>query len=135
MAKLSEAEQVEKFMAELEHPFKAELEALRNIIKNANSKLQERVKWNSPSYYYQADFAAFNLHKKDVLHLVLVFPQGIVGAETGILEGDYKDRRMVYFTNMADVKAKQAALEQVINAWVERMEGRRYAQPDTILSP
>jgi hypothetical protein len=40
----------------------------------------------------------------------------------GLLEGDYKDRRMAYFKDMADVKAKKKALEKVVNEWVKLHE-------------
>lgn len=36
----------------------------------------------------------------------------------GLLEGDYKDRRMAYFSDMKDAKAKEAALTKVVNDWV-----------------
>jgi hypothetical protein len=34
----------------------------------------------------------------------------------------YPDRRMVYFTDMADVKAKQPALVRAIKEWIERID-------------
>ncbi len=111
-------ELVDEYIARLEHPFKKELEAVRKIILKANPKMQERIKWNSPSFFYHSDFGAFHLRDTSRLHLVLVFPNGIVADGGGLLEGDYKDRRMVYFTSMKDVKAKQATLEKVVNAWI-----------------
>ena len=107
-------------MNNLEHPFKKELEALRNIIKSSNPKICERIKWNAPSYYYgKYDFGAFNLRETKKVHLVLVFPSGIVKDETGLLEGEYKDRRMVYFYSMEDIEKKKVALENIVNKWID----------------
>ena len=46
-------ETVDEYMAALDHPFKAEVEALRAIIKGVNPNITEQVKWNSPSYRYK----------------------------------------------------------------------------------
>lgn len=96
--KLTAAEQVEALMAALDHPLKAEIEALRAIIKTAGPELAERVKWNAPSYYLgKHDMAAFNLRQTGFVQLVLVFPGGLmIEDRRGLLEGDYKDRRLLY---------------------------------------
>ncbi len=46
-------ETVDEYMAALDHPFKAEVEALRAIIKGVNPNITEQVKWNAPSYRYK----------------------------------------------------------------------------------
>lgn len=119
MKKQSGPEQVQAMMTALEHPLKDVVEAVRQIILAANPKLQERVKWNSPSFYYQKDFAAFNLRQQGFVQLVIVFHDGAMIADRmGLLEGDYKDRRLASFHSMADVEAKKEALVQVVNQWV-----------------
>ncbi len=113
---------VDEFMAGVEHPLKAEIEALRSIIKNAGPKLTERVKWNAPSYFYVEDLAAFNLRQQKFVQLILLFPKGLVADENNIMQGDWKDRREARFTNMDDVKAKQKALEIIVKDWVALIE-------------
>ncbi len=120
--KKDDAEKINDFMNTLEHPFKAEVEALRVIIRNVNSKIAERIKWNAPSYYYQTDMAAFNLHQKKFVQLILIFPKGLINDGTGLLKGDWKDRREARFYNMEDIESKKAALEKIITEWVELME-------------
>lgn len=118
---------VDEFIEQLEHPFKAEVQAVRTIILKADRRIQERVKWNAPSFYYGKDLAAFNLHAKDCAQLVLLFPNGLVDDPTGLLEGEFKDRRWVKFYSGADVKKKSAALRSIIDLWVKLVEqqGRR----------
>ena len=120
--KAGDAAAVTALMAELTHPHKAEVEALRKIIKGANKKLNERVKWNAPSYFYTADFAAFNLHQEAFVQLILLFPYGLIEDDSGLLLGDWKDKREARFQDMKEVKAKQAALVRVINQWVEKAD-------------
>ena len=113
---------VDAFMQALNHPLKSEITAVRSIILHANDKIAERVKWNSPSFYYKEDFAAIHLRQQKFVHLVLVFPKGLVEDKTGLLEGNYKDRRMAYFYNMADIEAKKSTLEKVVDDWVTLMD-------------
>ncbi len=120
--KAGDAAAVTALMATLKHPHKAEVEALRQIIMAANAKLNERVKWNAPSYFYKADFASFNLHQQDFVQLILLFPQGLIDDDSGLLLGTWKDRREARFQDMKDVQAKQAALQRVVNKWVEKMD-------------
>ena len=113
---------VDAFMLALQHPLKAEIEVVRNIILHANDKIAERVKWNSPSFYYKDDFAAIHVRQQKFVHLVLVFPKGIVEDDSDLLEGNFKDRRMAYFYNLKDIETKKSTLEKVVNDWVSLMD-------------
>ena len=121
---MGDAEKVSAFMAALDHPFKAEIEVLRGIIRTAGPKLGERIKWNGPSYHLgKCDMAAFNLHAKDFVQLVFVFPNGTMIADRrGVLEGDYTDRRLAKFQNMADIERKRPALEVIVGEWIALVE-------------
>lgn len=116
--KLTDAEQVTEFMDKLGHPLKAEIEAVRNIIRNANPKISERIKWNAPSYYTSADLLTFNPRSLKNVHLVF-HHIAIVQVQSPLLEGDYKDRRMVYFTDMQDIEGKKSELERILNEYVQ----------------
>lgn len=115
--KLSDAEQVIAYMNKLEHPLKAEIEAIRSIIKNVSPEIAERIKWNAPSYYTSADLLTFNPRSVKKVHLVF-HNEAIVKVKSGLLEGGYKDRRMVYFKDMAEVEANRKELERVIKDYV-----------------
>jgi hypothetical protein len=109
---------VDEFLAGLDHPFKAELEAVRDIILDVHPEITEQVKWNAPSFSYSGYLATFSLHRRE--HLLLIFHDGaILDDQDGLLEGDYPDRRMVHFTSMADVEAKRPRLEAAIREWIE----------------
>lgn len=113
---------VAEYMQKLEHPLKAEIEALRGIIKGANPAIAERIKWNAPSYHaHGQDFLTFNHRMTDRVHLIFHHAK-IVEIGSPLLEGDYKDRRMVYFENMGAVLAKQAELEGIIQKLLELIQ-------------
>ena len=119
MAKKKES--VDEYMARLEHPFKAEVQVLRDIIKGVSSHIAEEVKWNAPSYRYKDYICTFNLRATQHVHLIFHNPN-IASIHSDILEGNYPDRRMTYFASMDDVKAKQAALEYVVRTLVDGMD-------------
>ncbi|MBK8135995.1 MAG: DUF1801 domain-containing protein [Chloroflexi bacterium] len=109
---------VDAFMAELDHPLKAGVQAVRDIIKGVHPGIGELVKWNAPSYVYSnADFVTFNLWKKDAIHLVFHHPACVTIASP-LLEGDYPTRRMLYLSDMADIAAKRAELERIVGEMV-----------------
>jgi len=39
---------VDEFMENLDHPFKAEVQIVRDIIKNVNKDITEEIKWKAP---------------------------------------------------------------------------------------
>lgn len=118
--KKDDATLVREYMEKLEHPMKAEIEAVRKIIKEANEKISERIKWNAPSYYTQEDLVTFNHRNEKQVHLVFHHKE-IVNIQSELLKGDYKDRRMVYFDNMAAVKKNKKELVNIINELVLRV--------------
>jgi uncharacterized protein YdhG (YjbR/CyaY superfamily) len=116
--KPTDEEQVKDWMNKLEHPLKAEIDAVRKIIKETNSSIHEHIKWNAPSYYTSADIVTFNLRATKHVHLVFHHPT-IVKIKSTLLEGDYKDRRMLYLPDMKAVKANKKELQRIINESVQ----------------
>jgi hypothetical protein len=115
---VNKTDEVDAFMQTLDHSFKAEVQAMRKIIKGVNKNITEQIKWAAPSFSYKGYMVTFNLWAKQHVHLV--FHNGaILSNKSGLLEGDYPDRRMAYFSSMKDIKAKQPALEAAIKEWVK----------------
>lgn len=112
---------VNAFMDELDHPLKQEVQAVRQIIMNTHSGIKEQIKWNAPSFGYTDYIVTFHLRPRDRVHLVFHNPH-IAKVKSDILEGDYVDRRMAYFADMQDVKAKKAALENVVRELIRLMD-------------
>jgi len=126
----SDSEKVKAYMAKLNHPLKAEIQEVRDVLKSA-SKITERIKWNAPSYYYKSksgngssaeeDLVTFNARATSHVHLVFHHPE-IVRINSPILEGDYTNRRMTYFENMEEVKTNKKELQRVITELVKSIE-------------
>jgi len=107
-------EQVDEFMGRLDHPFKPEVQMIREIIKNVNPQITEQIKWNAPSFSYQGESpVTFNLWERKHIHLVFHNPM-ISKVKSKLLEGDYDHRRMAYFTDQSDIQVKRPTLEKAL---------------------
>jgi uncharacterized protein YdhG (YjbR/CyaY superfamily) len=116
--KPSSSDPVSAYMAQLSHPLKAEAELLRTIIKKADKNLSERIKWNAPSYHIdKTDLLTFNFGDKKIIRLIFHHP-AIVKIKSAILEGEYKDRRIVYIKNAAAVKSSKKEVQDIIKQLV-----------------
>lgn len=123
--------QVSEYLAALNHPLKPEIEALRQIIRQSNPKLNERIKWNAPSYYYQDDIVTFGPMVRNLDQILLVFHHpSIVRISEAILQGTFKDRRLVTFTNMEEIVQHQDTLVRIMNQIIETID-EKYAEKST----
>ncbi len=125
--KLSDEEQVTNYMQTVEHPLKEEMEVLRKIIKGVDKRIGERIKWNAPSYYHLQDMVTFGPVRPgspqgDKLLLVFHHPF-IIKIKSSLLEGDYKDRRLVYFADKKEVTSGKKELVRIISELIKGIEG------------
>ncbi len=128
-AKPSDKDQVTQHIQNLEPELAKIITYLRKLILSTDTSIGERIKWNNPSFYYtgemkesdpkeyKRELIVCNLHKGRIM---LVLPSGAkVKDSSGLLEGDYKDgRRLIVFTDLKDVKAKEKKLQAIIKQWL-----------------
>jgi hypothetical protein len=126
----STPESVEAFLAALEHPFKQEIVALRQILLAVDPAITEEIKWNAPSFRTSEHFATMNLRVKAGVGVILHFgakknaisTTGVAISDPGsLLEWLGKDRAMVTFRDLKDVEAKRKAFVAVIREWIKHV--------------
>lgn len=127
--KLSDTEQVQAHVESLAPTLQDAVNEIRQVFLSFKKDIEERIKWNNPSFYYtgqmkefdpkehKRDIAVFNLHKGQIM---LVFPTGAkVNDDSGLLEGKYEDgRRIALFADAEDVRGKKKQLYNVIKKWI-----------------
>lgn len=126
---MSKNTDVSAYMEALEHPLKAEIEALRAIILGADGRIQESVKWNAPSFYIDRHFATFRLHPGGILQVILHTdakgkgsPEEIkVEDPEGLLKRAAPDRYVAAFNSMEDVRSKGTAFSSILKQWIEQL--------------
>jgi hypothetical protein len=122
-------ESVDSFLERLEHPRKPAILALRQVVRAADARIGEELKWNAPSFFTAEHFATFNLRARDGVQLVL--HRGAKPRETpgrlpvddpsGLLEWKANDRAIATFRDEDEVAARSAALTAIIRAWIEHV--------------
>lgn len=126
--KLTAHEQVIKFLENLEHPLKPEIEYVRRIILEANDQLSEHVKWNAPSFFTYDDRITFNLHGKDGFRLIFhcgskastyTSDKPIFEDTSNLLEWLAGDRATIRFRSMDEIETKKDQLKRLVNQWIE----------------
>jgi hypothetical protein len=130
---LSDKAAVDAHINLLEAPIAEVVNAIRQTILNCNNEIDERIKWNNPSFYYTGEMQAFDPkeYKREIAvfnlfknRIMLVFPSGArITDNSGLLEGQFKDdRKTIVFTDLADFKKKEKHLVNIIQKWMDTIE-------------
>jgi len=109
---------VEKLLEEKDHQLDAEIRRTREIILTTDDRIEEAVKWKSPTFMYKGNIASFCMNVKK--HVSLMFHTGAtIDDSSGLLEGDGKEARSAKFYGPEDIEEKKDALEKVIREWIK----------------
>ena len=121
-SKPTDEDAVKSWLDKLDAATRKQIDAVRKIIKSSSPLLNERIKWNAPSYYYKGDIVTFGpSRKKDQVLLVFHHPN-IVKIKSALLEGNYKDRRLVYFNSPTEITAGKKELGRIVKAVVKMIK-------------
>ncbi len=119
---------VSQFLDEMNHPLRAEIDFLRNLILNANEALVENIKWNGPNYCFnQEDRITMKIQPPKNIQLIfhrgakkLEQPEEKLIQEKGrLLIWKENDRAIATFKNIADIKVAEADLIDILMKWIE----------------
>jgi hypothetical protein len=100
---MSNTKKVEEFMANLEHPLKTEMEAVRAII------------------FYKEELATFNPRIKN--YVALIFHKGeLLNIKSDFLEEASKGKVYAKFHSIEQVTANKELIEKMVNTWIELMD-------------
>lgn len=117
---------VDVFVAALEHGRKADIERVRALIRAADPRLTEGIKWNAPSYGYDDDRITFRLKPGDRVELIFhrgAKPKALgdfsLADASGLLTFLAPDRAMVAFADTAAIEANADALQDLVRQWMK----------------
>ncbi len=106
-------DQVKEWLDKQEPALRKEINAVRKLIIKAAPSVNERIKWNAPSYYTTVDLFTFGPYKNNRILLVFHHP-AIVKIKSPLLEGAFKDRRLLYFNNSKEAVKQEKELTRII---------------------
>jgi hypothetical protein len=117
-------------MAKLQHPHKAEIQALRQIVTAVDPAIAEGVKWNAPSFRTTEYFATTHLRSKIGVGLILhlgakahELPRGglVIDDPGKLLEWLGRDRAMIEYAGMSQIESGKRALQSLIRQWIRHV--------------
>ena len=117
---------VTAFMADLDHPLKAEIEAVRALILGLDPAVGEGIKWKAPTFRTSDDFATVNLRSTGSLQLILHlgakvrpgFAKPVIDDPAALLKWLAKDRCMATLGATNVFRANLPAFEAVLRQWI-----------------
>lgn len=119
--------EVTDFLDGQNHPYRKEIEELRNCILTANNNLTENIKWNGPNYCFDNE-DRITMRIQPPKQVQLVFHCGakvkeqpkakLIREDFGMLAWKGNDRAIVTFKNMQDVENAKADLTKIVIEWI-----------------
>ncbi|PSR57214.1 DUF1801 domain-containing protein [Adhaeribacter arboris] len=120
--------EVTKFLDDLHHPLRAEIEQLRRTILNADGRITENIKWNGPNYCLEnEDRITMRIHPPKQIQLIfhrgvkkLTQPKDkIIVDNSGLLVWKENDRAVVSFQDSNGIQKSKLELEDIVNKWMK----------------
>lgn len=107
---------VDSWFENYDNPMKEAMLLVRKIILEADSRMSECIKWQTPTFVFEGNLASFNARSKK--HVSLMFHRGaeIPGDHPRLL-GDGKQARSMKLKDLEEVEAARPDLEAVVAAW------------------
>jgi len=120
--------EVTHFLDELNHPFREEIDLLRNYILKANKNLTENIKWNGPNYCFDNEDRVTMRVQPPTQRVQLIFHRGakkqeqpkgkLIGNKSKILVWKENDRAIVTYKSLQDIENGEAELTTIVNEWI-----------------
>ncbi len=120
--------EVTKFLDDLHHPLRTEIEKLRLTILNADEGITEIIKWNGPNYCFEnEDRITMRVHPPKQIQLIfhrgvkkLTQPNDkIIDDHSGLLVWKENDRAIISFKDINDIEKTESELKNIVNKWIK----------------
>jgi hypothetical protein len=109
---------VDAWFADFQHPLKDAMLRVREIILE-EPRMEESIKWKTPTFDYRGNLASFNPRSK--AHVSLLFHTGAsIPGEHPRLEGGGDTARYMRLADLTEVEAAADDLRRVVAAWCDR---------------
>lgn len=119
--------EVSRFLDDLHHPLRNEIELLRQIIVTVDNKINENIKWNGPNYSFNnEDRITMRVHPPKQIQLV--FHRGakklnqpkdrIIDDNSGLLVWKENDRAVASFKSIYDIEHSAVRLKEIVIKWI-----------------
>lgn len=117
---MSKPNKIDAFVSKLNHPMKAEIAEVINIIRGSSKDLEEDVKWGGPSFDYKEPMATMNPRITD--YVVFIFHKGeLITDKSGLLEPAPKGKSYLKLHSMKEIKDNKVNIQNIVEDWIKLM--------------
>lgn len=120
--------EVTVFLDEQNHPFRNEIEQLRNCILTSNNALTENIKWNGPNYCFNGnDRITMRINPPNQVQIIFHCgakvkeqpKEKLIKENFKIFTWKTNDRAIVTFKNLQDIENGKNDLTKIVDEWIE----------------
>jgi hypothetical protein len=97
------------------------VQAVREVILKADTRIAETIKWQAPTFIYKGNLASF-LPRSEAHASVMFHTGASVKGDFPSLEGGKDTGRFMKFADLGEVKAKSAELKRLVKAWCDQKD-------------
>lgn len=122
------SKEVTEFLNDLNHPFRNEIEELRDCILASDKNLIENIKWNAPNYSFENEDRITMRIQPITTKVQLIFHTGakkqeqpkdrLIANKSKMLLWKENDRAIITFKNKQEIENGKSELEKIINEWL-----------------
>jgi uncharacterized protein YdhG (YjbR/CyaY superfamily) len=125
---MAKNKEVEAWFARYDNPMKPVVERIRAIVLGADTRMQECIKWQAPTFTYEGNLASF--FPKSKQHASLMFHTGAqIPGEHPLLTGGGDTSRVMKIGSVAEANAAKRDIERVVRAWCDWRDGAHASKP------
>ena len=119
--------EVSKFLDDQNHPFRNEIELLRQVILQSVEGLTENIKWNGPNYCFEhQDRITMRIQPPKQVQLIFHCgakvkeqpKQKLISEDFGLLVWKENNRAIATFRKMEEIEKHKVDIQQVVQQWI-----------------
>jgi uncharacterized protein YdhG (YjbR/CyaY superfamily) len=109
---------VEAWLERYENPMKPVVLRIRDIVLDADRRMDECIKWQAPTFTYKGNLASF--YPRSKAHTSLMFHVGAqIPGTFPRLEGTGDTSRVMKLGTLEEAEAARLELEAIVRAWCD----------------
>ena len=109
---------VDAWFERYDNPMKPVVERVREVVLDADPRIDECIKWQAPTFTYKGNLASF--YPKSRAHASLMFHQGArIPGDHPRLEGSGDTSRVLKIASVQEVDAARPDLEALVRSWCD----------------
>jgi hypothetical protein len=118
MSPMNRNPDVDAWMVAYDNPQKPVVARVREIILGADPRIEEVIKWSTPTFVYKGNLASFQPRAKQFASLLFHEGASIPG-DFPRLSGGGDHARYIQVTDLADAEAAAPELTAIVRAWCD----------------